>query len=89
MAAHCTWLPISILAVEEIAQDSDDGEDKTMRTEQGKPNWGVAFYQCRRAREAGMREIIFDLTTGLERTERYMCRYKRIGEGIRKRTLWV
>jgi hypothetical protein len=25
-------------------------------------------------------KMIFDLTTGLERTERYMCRYKRIGD---------
>jgi hypothetical protein len=86
MAALCTWLPISILAVEEIAQDSDNGEDKTMRTEQEKLNWGVAFYQCRRAREAGMTEMIFDLTTGAREDREVGTR--QLVTWIRKRTLW-
>ncbi len=57
-------------------EDKTETEDETkMETEAGKQILGATFYQCRAAREAKMTETIFDLTTGLKKTEPY----KRIG----------
>jgi hypothetical protein len=42
-----------------------------MDTEAGRQILGATFYQCRAAREAKMTETIFDLTTGLKKTEPY------------------
>jgi hypothetical protein len=62
--------------LEKVQSEQGEDEDETeMETETGKQILGATFYQCRAAREAKMMETIFDLTTGLKKTEPY----KRIG----------
>jgi hypothetical protein len=53
----------------------EETEEIVMQTDQGRPNLGATFYQCRAAREAKLADTVFDLTTGMKVKESY----RRIG----------
>jgi hypothetical protein len=56
-------------------QFEEETEEIVMQTDQGRPNLGATFYQCRAAREAKLTDTVFDLTTGMKVKESY----RRIG----------